>query len=283
MIVASLRRAVSLCLLVPMIGINQAASQAKPPPFSIDAEPFVQIDTKLELPLPIRIGSSVPLPKQAMVLIHGLTSAFSLTEGRLFDSGVWAVPPADIPRLKILAARQAAGSRTPLTISLVSLDGTVLARNALTLVVKQPADTPVTIVLSRPLGTETRSTVSEVKPSAPERILPPPPPGPSLSSRASAESTSQKTKLAVSANEEAQRLKSAEEALALDDVAGARLIFEYLARHGSAAGAYRLAQTYDPRFAKPSRAKADETLAATWYSKATELGHPDGLRDIIGQ
>ena len=161
---ALLRAAALLCVIAPFVNIQQAASEAKPSPYSIDAEPFVSIDAKLETPLAIRLGLEAPLPKQTMILISGLTSEFSLTQGRLFDSGVWVVPPAELPRLKVMAANQAAGAQVPVTISLVSLDGAVLARTALTLVVKQPTDT--TGATSRPQAAKPPSTVSEAKPAA---------------------------------------------------------------------------------------------------------------------
>jgi WD40 repeat protein/uncharacterized caspase-like protein len=84
--------------------------------------------------------------------------------------------------------------------------------------------------------------------------------------------------LLISPGEEAERLKRGQSALANDDIAGARLIFEYLANRGSAAGAYQLAQTYDPQYQTRSpfglSIKPDWTLAEQWYRKAAELGHP---------
>jgi hypothetical protein len=90
--------------------------------------------------------------------------------------------------------------------------------------------------------------------------------------------------LTISANEEAERLKRGQAALALDDIAGARLIFEYLANHGSAAGAYQLALTYDPQVQASgplgSSFQPDEKLAQSWYAKAAELGHPEARKKI---
>jgi WD40 repeat protein len=89
--------------------------------------------------------------------------------------------------------------------------------------------------------------------------------------------------LQISQSEEAERLKRGKAALALDDIAGARLIFEYLANHGSAAGAYQLALTYDPQYqsANPLDASGpDARLAQSWYLKAAELGHPEARKKI---
>lgn len=92
------------------------------------------------------------------------------------------------------------------------------------------------------------------------------------------------SRLVISPGEEAERLKSGQAAMALDDIGAARLIFEYLATRGSAAGAYRLAQTYDPQILghTPMGAlvKPDEQIAESWYSKAAELGYPEARKNL---
>ncbi len=58
-------------------------------------------------------------------------------------------------------------------------------------------------------------------------------------------------------------------------VAGARLIFEYLADRGSALGAFALAQTYDAGYLGSQGLpgdRADKAMAAKWYERAAELG-----------
>jgi TPR repeat protein len=84
--------------------------------------------------------------------------------------------------------------------------------------------------------------------------------------------------LTISPLEEAERLKRGQAALANDDIPAARLIFEYLANRGSAAGAYQLALTYDPQIQTRdpfgTSVRPDRTLAEQWYRKAAELGHP---------
>jgi TPR repeat protein len=74
---------------------------------------------------------------------------------------------------------------------------------------------------------------------------------------------------------EQEMLSRAQRLLLSGDIAGARLIFEDLARRGSALGAFALAQSYDPGFLsklfipglEPDPAKAEE-----WYRKAIEFG-----------
>ena len=90
--------------------------------------------------------------------------------------------------------------------------------------------------------------------------------------------------LSISPAEEAQRLKSAQAAFELEDVTGARLILEYLVNHGSATGTYYLAQTYDPQILVRSTVgallKPDQEVAARWYAKAAEMGHPEARKKI---
>jgi WD40 repeat protein/uncharacterized caspase-like protein len=117
-------------------------------------------------------------------------------------------------------------------------------------------------------STATLPPVTEVKPAA----VPPAAP------------VAKPAGLSISPSEEAERLRSAQVALALDDVGGARLIFEYLATHGSAAGAYQLAQTYDPQILvrTPIGAmfKPDAKVAEGWYLRAAELGHAEARKKL---
>lgn len=285
MIRASLRIAVLLCVLASLAGPGPAFAQARSSPYSVEADPFLHIDAKVETPFVIGLSPEAAAAKQAMVLIRGLSSAFSLTEGRLFDSGVWAVGVADLPRLKIVASPRAAGSQTPLTLSLVALDGTLLARGAMTVVVKQPGGVREVNAAPAAAAPLARGAAGEAPMGAARNHAAQPSSSAlALASPAPGEAPARPAAPSLSPREEAERLKSAEAALALDDIAGARLILEYLARRGSAAGAYRLAQTYDPDLARRgtgARAAGDESLAATWYAKAAELGHPQA-REKVG-
>ena len=247
-------------------------AQASPSVRADDSSVF-NLTPNVETVLPIRFASGAALPKQSAVLIQGIPKTLALNEGRMFDSGVWYVPVGSLPTLKILAPRDAAGLRAPLTMTLVSLDGTVLAEGRLTLAIGSPA----------PVGgrspVEIKSTAAEMKILPAEGTAPP---------QRTADNPVSGTarSLAISPSEEAERLKSGHDAMALDDVAGARLIFEYLANRGSAAGAYRLAQTYDPQILARTTVgalfKPDEAVASKWYAKAAEMGNPDARKKIAG-
>ena len=75
--------------------------------------------------------------------------------------------------------------------------------------------------------------------------------------------------------QENSMLKRASTLLGANDIAGARLIFQYLANHGSAGGAFALAESYDPKKWASHRVSGmspDGDLARTWYARASELG-----------
>jgi hypothetical protein len=83
--------------------------------------------------------------------------------------------------------------------------------------------------------------------------------------------------------EEAVLLARGQQLLQQGGIVAARLIFEELATHRSAAGALALARSYDPAYVPPSKASApapDMAEARKWYERAVELGNPDAQRRL---
>ncbi len=77
------------------------------------------------------------------------------------------------------------------------------------------------------------------------------------------------------AEQEDKMLKRGSTLLGQNDIAGARLIFQYLANHGSAGGAFAFAESYDPRKLASHRVAgvtSDADQARSWYARAAELG-----------
>jgi hypothetical protein len=82
------------------------------------------------------------------------------------------------------------------------------------------------------------------------------------------------------ADQEEKMLKRASTLLGQNDIAGARLIFQYLAHHGSPRGAFALAESYDPKKWAGRRVTGmmpDANLASTWYARAAELGSREAV------
>src|SRR6185312_1505990 len=81
------------------------------------------------------------IPKNSFVRIRGLPPAVALSEGHSIAPGSWAVPLAALPSLTIILP---VGQQGPseVAISLVSIEGTVLAEAKTTLVVAVAASRP---------------------------------------------------------------------------------------------------------------------------------------------
>jgi hypothetical protein len=78
------------------------------------------------------------------------------------------------------------------------------------------------------------------------------------------------------ASEIAAKMKIGAELMANGDIAAARTMFERAAEAGDAAGAFALAETYDPVVLRRLRLRGgiapDVALARRWYEKASDLG-----------
>lgn len=224
-----------------------AGAQASPAGMGIQVPSRLEVEIAAESPLPIRITPDGSAPEKAMVLIRDLPASVALTEGRLFDSGVWAVRVADLPRLRIAAPAHTVEKRR-LFLSLVSLDGTVLANaeSSLAVVPAMTARQPRTAATAR----DARPSTSAATP---------------------------KPSLTLEEIERAQLfMRKGEENLHAGNIVVARLFFTRAATAGWAPGAFALARTYDPaelkRIAIAGGINSDPALARKWYKRADELG-----------
>jgi hypothetical protein len=86
-------------------------------------------------------------------------------------------------------------------------------------------------------------------------------------------------------SEVAAKLKLGADLMASGDIAAARTMFERVAEAGEAAGAFALAETFDPAVLRTLRLrggiKADPALAQRWYEKARDLGSRAATDRII--
>ena len=75
-----------------------------------------------------------------------------------------------------------------------------------------------------------------------------------------------------------------EEYLAAGNIIAARDFFERAADAGLAAGALRLAATYDPAELRRLQAQGivpDHTMARKWYERALELGASEAVERLV--
>lgn len=83
----------------------------------------------------------------------------------------------------------------------------------------------------------------------------------------------------VSPELEHKMMARAEALLDTRDIAGARMLYSYLAKKGSSKAAFALGRTYDPDFLKKvgvvGMDAANVSKAREWYERAAQLGHKE--------
>jgi TPR repeat protein len=229
------------------------------------AEPRISVSSAIvaqpasQAPLSIQIGPPEALPPNSFVRLRGLPPSISLTEGHAIGPGSWAIPLFGLSALKANIPAGVSG-RTEIVISLIAVDGALLAEATTALVVGPAA-------MLAPPDQKRANAVSPPPPvpaTRPERGPQPPPRPPELS----AEEKARAEKL----------MAQGEKFLSQGNIAVARQYFQRAAEAGLAAGALRLAATYDP--AELSRIQAqgvvpDRAEARKWYERARELGAPE--------
>ena len=113
---------------------SAAAQEAREQPVAVSIAPVVLAEPEVETPLEIVVGPEAQLPKQSYVRIRGLPLAAKLSDGHVITPGAWAIPLAALRSLKVMAPISASG-RTEITVSVLNVDGAVLAEGKSFLVV----------------------------------------------------------------------------------------------------------------------------------------------------
>jgi hypothetical protein len=229
-------------------------------PAAIAAEPASQVV------LPIRVAPADLVPRNSFVRVRGLPPTAALTEGYSIAPGSWAVSIAALPELKIMLPAGTTG-RSEIIVTLVSIDGSVLAESKATLAVSAP-----------PQKSERNLVTRDAAPPAAASIL-------RAGVGEGTERTVQSPQLAPqpvtqqSTPEDRDRalrlVKKGDDQLAEGNVAAARLFYERAADAGLAQGAMALAATYDARELARLGVRGiqpDPKQARRWYERAQQLG-----------
>jgi hypothetical protein len=230
-------------------------AQREQPRLSVPSTIRATPDTQAALP--IEVGSAQTLPRNCFIRIRGLPPTVALSEGYSIGPGSWAIPLSGLATLKANIPKDVWG-RSEMAITLVGLDGTLLA------------EVSTELVVARNLAGKESS-----EPPAKQHTLIPSPASrsddnPQLSSRAPGRSAGR---------ERAEQLVAqGEHYLSQGKVSGARLFFRQAADAGYALAAIRLAATYDA--AELARLQVqgiapDAAEARKWYERARELGAPE--------
>jgi hypothetical protein len=188
--------------------------------------------------LQIQIGPPDAMPKNSFVRIRGLPPAVALSEGHSIAPGAWAIPLAALPNLTIILP---VGQQGPseVAISLVSIEGTVLAE----------AKTTLVVTAAPPRADDAAAS------SAPRVPVP----------RLTQEQRERALGLHAKGLEQLER----------GNVYAARKFFELAGEIGLAQSAVAAAGTYDPDELARLRVlglQPDVQAARKWYERARELG-----------
>jgi hypothetical protein len=263
-------RGVALGLGVAGLAVASAVTdpaQAQQPTVSVAAR--LSTEPGVRTPLGIRVGPTAALPRSSFLRIRGLPPMASLSEGHAIAPGSWAIPITAVDNLSVMMAPDGP-ARSDIVVTLVSVEGAVLAeaRSTLTVAatgspgrgvqtepdVKAPANVTILRAGTEPPN-ETRPSIS----------------GPGL--RSSPSMTPQDRERAV------RLMQKGEEHLAEGNVSAARLMFERAADVGLAQGAMALAATFDEtelaRLSVRGGIHPDAKEARRWYERALQLGAAD--------
>jgi transcriptional regulator with XRE-family HTH domain len=204
---------------------------------SIAVARTTQAEASSRTRLQIQISPPDAIAKNSFVRIRGLPPAVALSEGHSIAPGAWAVPLVALPNLTLILP---VGQQGPaeVAISLVSIEGTVLAETKTTLVV-----------------IAARGNDDPAASAAPRAPVP---------------------KLTQEQRERALGLHAKGlEQLERGNVYAARKFFELAADIGLAPSAVAAAGTYDPDELAKLRVvgfQPDVEAARKWYERARELG-----------
>jgi hypothetical protein len=230
------------------------------------------IDLAAEIQAAPGAETAVPLAIQTrggtdnlIMLIRGLPGDVTISEGRIFGQGVWAVPLASANRLKLRAA-VTAGGISQISVAIVTREGAKLAeaRTILRIAPRQQpeiaAQQQTASVQPRAVGRPDAAGQGASAATTPARLPP--------------ADEEQLGRLILKANENMQTGK----------VAAARLLYQRAAESGSATAALALASTYDAnelaRWNIVGGVHADVKLARQWYGRAKELGSAEAAQRL---
>jgi hypothetical protein len=229
----------------------QAASEAA----SLQVPPIIRIESGTNAPLTILPGPDEGTLK-TLVVIRGMPWNVSLTAGRLFPSGVWALKVSEVKSAQLVTA---SGTRqvAQLNVSLVTLDGDHLSKATVILeIVPKPGS-----ILPEEGGQATLRQGSGAVSSAPLQEAP----APQKKRRVSLAELDKVVKL----------MDRGDKHLTEGKIASARRFYQLAAEMGWPDGALAIARTYDAdflgRFPIIGGIEPDEALARKWYETAREI------------
>jgi hypothetical protein len=235
---------------------------------AITVPAIVLIEPMVETSFPIQVGPIESLPRNCFVRVKGLPTQAVFSDGHVVSPGTWALPIAGLDELKLTVPLATQG-RTELQLTLMAIDGTMLADSKVTLAVTAGALSAPGVAAAPPaarqpssasLGPPTGDLAPQPSPPL-QRVGPAPPP----------------TMKAEDRERAVMFLARAKSILQAGDVASARQLFQRAADAGLGEAAIAMGSTYDPveldRLGVRGL-KGDPEAARKWYERARVLGAP---------
>jgi hypothetical protein len=237
-----------------------ADAQASGQP-TIEMAATISADSDTQIPFPIRVGPAAAIPRNSFVRVRGLPPMAALSEGHSIGPGSWAIPLAAAPTLEVALPVTAVG-RADVSVSLVTVDGSVLVEVKSTLIVNPQSRAAVL-----PPGAQSAAGTAPA--------LAPPQPMPGRTERGEAPRIAPPTMLAEDRERALRLLQRGHEQLAQGLIAPARLLYERAADLGLAQAALALGATYDAAELTSPHLRGvgpDAREARRWYERARQLG-----------
>jgi hypothetical protein len=249
--------------------LSGATEPAQAQQATISVAARVATEPGIRTPLGIRIGPAAALPRSSFLRIRGLPPTASLSDGHAIAPGSWAIPITAVDDLGITMAPDAP-ARSDIVVTLVSVEGTVLAEARSTLTVAA-AGSPVRGAQREPDAKAPSTATSLRAGTEPPNEARPTFGGPGL--RSSPSMTREDRDRAI------RLMQKGDEHLADGNVSAARLMFERAADVGLAQAAMALAATFDAdelaRLSVRGGIQPDSKEARRWYERALQLGAAD--------
>lgn len=245
---------------------------------SIKVPEVIQIKSGIESLLPIEIGPMDLVPPKAMVLIRGIPATTSLTDGRLFPSGIWVVKPSSVGELRLITGSNTVEDAN-VTISLVTLEGDHISTASARLMVAPNAEVVQSPQNAVPAVAITRDK-NEINPAAPSldggaKPSLKAPDKPALNAPAPARAAVRPLWSPTDLEKILKLMERGDRYLGDGKIDFARRFYQLVAEMGSPEGAEAVARTYDPeylrRFPIVGGLNPDQAKAKEWYAKADEI------------
>jgi hypothetical protein len=243
-------------------------AHASPDGVPLHIPPVIRIESGTDTALPI-VTSSDPVAAKAMVVIRGIPWNVSLTTGRLFPSGVWALKASEARSARVITADNTQQA-SELKVSLVTLEGNYLGNATTRLEIVPGRQRDTNAVAALPVKTATI-------PNGPTDLG-------GHDQTAAPERAGQRVFSPADMDKVFKLMDRGDQHLLEGKIASARRFYQLAADIGWPEGALAIARTYDADFLKKfpiiGGIEPNAAMAKQWYNTAREISLQPLARDV---